>query len=177
MPFCFFLLHYIFFSLSPSSFSLVFLLVSSLSPSLCSLFMDLNPFDLMTVRFPFHLRRIVYCCSLGIPCLCVMVINSQRVANFPLANYAKSSLSVWFFDYVGKWLIHHLNDQIGPQILIDRSLIPYKIEFFHRVHSQSLDLEPLDPTSLAHFAQVNFSTVSVWWAVVFSLLYLPCLER
>lgn len=121
-----------------------------LSGPFCSLFTALKSVSLMAAHFLFCPHQIACCCSLGVPCLGVIITGSQGVATCPPTNYASSSSLVQFFGYVEKWLVHHLSSRNRPQILIHRSSIPYQIRFLHRACSHPLDLEPPDPTPFTH---------------------------
>ena len=131
---------------SSSSFYSLFL-----SCVLYSLFMALELVVLMAAHFLFCLRQIACCCSLGIPCLCVILKNSQGVATFPPTNCVSFSSLVQFFGYIGKWLVPHLSSQIRPQILIHRGWIPCQIWLPHQVWSRPFDMEPPDQTPFVHF--------------------------
>ena len=97
LSFCF-LLHCLFFTFSLS----VFILFSS-SLVLYYVYSRLKTNSSLATRFLFCFCWIACCCSLGVPCLCIINSGSQGVATYPLAN-----CTIFFFIGLVFWLYCHM---------------------------------------------------------------------
>lgn len=93
------------------------------------LYMASKPLELMAVRFLFQLCRIA-CYNFAWNSLSRAIIRFTGSGHLSSYELRQLSLSVRFFSYIVEWVIRHLGCQSGPQILINRGLIPHYIRSY-----------------------------------------------